>query len=127
MQSCEYLTKQANKVYLNNAFSDAVKLNQQALIVMEQSFDDDFYHNAESAITAATVSFLNIAESYTESGDLILANTQYKNAVSFLQTAIVSSDVNDKQYGLIMRTVTRIRCEWELFKQSHIIPTQLNN
>lgn len=127
MQNSENLTKKVNKTCLSQTFSDAIKLDQQALIIMKKSFDEDFYDNAQAAITAATISFLNIAESYAASGYFILANIQYKEAVRFLQTAIVSSNINDKQYSLIMRTITRIRCEWELFKQSHIISSPINS
>jgi len=119
MQNWERLTRQANRAYSNHAFSDAVELNQQALAQAEMSFDDDFYCDAESAVAAAAVSFLNIAESYTALGDFISANTQYENAVNFLQAIIVRPDVDDEQRSLIMRTATHIRFEWELFTQSH--------
>lgn len=119
MQNWERLTRQANRAYSNHAFSEAVELNQQALSQAEMSFDDDFYRDAESAVAAAAVSFLNIAESYTALGDFISANTQYENAVNFLQAIIVRPDVDDEQRGLIMRTATHIRFEWELFTQSH--------
>ena len=119
MQNWERLTRQANQAYSNHAFSDAVELNQQALTHAEMSFDDDFYRDAESAVAAAAVSFLNIAESYTALGDFMSANTQYENAVNFLQTIIVRSDLDDEQRKLIMRTATHIRFEWELFTQSY--------
>ncbi|WP_111638273.1 tetratricopeptide repeat protein [Marinomonas shanghaiensis] len=119
MQDWERLTRQANKAYSNHAFSEAVDLNQQALRQAERSFDEDFYRDAESAVAAAAVSFLNIAESYTALGDYISANTQYENAVNFLQAIIVRPDMNDEQRNLIMRTATHIRFEWELFSQSY--------
>lgn len=119
MQDWERLTRQANKAYSNHAFSEAVDLNRQALMQAERSFDEDFYRDAESAVAAAAVSFLNIAESYTALGDYISANTQYENAVNFLQTIIVRPDMNDEQRNLIMRTATHIRFEWELFTQSY--------
>jgi len=119
MQNWERLTRQANRAYSNHAFSDAVELNQQALTQAEASFDDDFYRDAESAVAAAAVSFLNIAESYTALGDFVSANTQYENAVNFLQAIIVRPDLDGEQRGLIMRTATHIRFEWELFSQSY--------
>lgn len=119
MQDWERLTRQANKAYSNHAFSEAVDLNRQALMQAERSFDEDFYRDAESAVAAAAVSFLNIADSYTALGDFMSANTQYENAVSFLQTIIVRPDMSDEQRNLIMRTATHIRFEWELFTQSH--------
>jgi tetratricopeptide (TPR) repeat protein len=118
MQNWERLTRQANRAFSNHAFSDAVELNQQALTQAEMSFDDDFYRDAESAVAAA-VSFLNIAESYTALGDFVSANTQYENAVNFLQAIIVRPDLDGEQRGLIMRTATHIRFEWELFSQSY--------
>lgn len=119
MQNWERLTRQANKAYSNQDYSNAVELNQQALHQVEGSFDDDFHQDAESAVAAAAVSFLNIAESYTALGDFLSANTQYENAVNFLQAVIVRPDVDEEQRGLIMRTATHIRFEWELFSQSH--------
>ncbi len=122
----ECLTKEAINAYSNHAFDDAVNLNKQALSLLEVSFDDDFNRDAESTIAAATVSFLNLAESYTVLGEFVLANAQYENAIHFLQVAMTRSDVSDQQYGIIIRTLTRIRCEWQLFSQSHLseLPSQ---
>ena len=124
----ECLTKEAINAYSNHAFDDAVNLNKQALSLLEVSFDDDFNRDAESTIAAATVSFLNLAESYTVLGEFVLANAQYENAIHFLQVAMTRSDVSDQQYSIIIRTLTRIRCEWQLFSQSHFsaLPAQNN-
>ncbi|MCB5160769.1 tetratricopeptide repeat protein [Marinomonas algarum] len=118
MQNWERLTRHANRAYSNHDFLEAVDLNRQALLHAERSFDDDFYQDAESTVAAAAVSYLNIAESYTALGDYISANTQFENAVNFLQIIIARSDVNDEQRDLIMRTANHIRFEWELFTQS---------
>jgi hypothetical protein len=119
MQDWERLTRQANRAYSNHAFTDAVDLNRQALMEAERSFDEDFYRDAESAVAAAAVSFLNIAESYTALGDFISANTQFECAVNFLQAIIARPDLDGEQRSLIMRTATHIRFEWELFTQSY--------
>lgn len=119
MKNWERLTRQANRAYSNRAFSDAVDLNRQALAQAEMSFDDSFRRDAESAVAAMAVSFLNIAESYTALGDFVSANTQYENAISFLQTIITCTDIDDEQCSLILRTATHIRFEWELFTHSH--------
>lgn len=119
MQDWERLTRQANRAYSNHAFTDAVDLNRQALMEAERSFDEDFYRDAESAVAAAAVSFLNIAESYTALGDFISANTQFECAVNFLQTILNRADMDEDQRSLITRTATHIRFEWELFAQSY--------
>ncbi|MBR7888375.1 tetratricopeptide repeat protein [Marinomonas sp. A79] len=119
MQTWERLTRQANRAYSNQDYLEAADLNRQALMQVERSFDDDFYRDAESAVAAAAVSFLNIAESYTALGDFISANTQFENAVNFLQTVIARPDMADDQRDLIMRTATHIRFEWELFTTSY--------
>ena len=119
MQNWEQLTREANRAYSNHAFSDAVELNREALTQAEKTFEDDFHRDAESAVAAAAVSFLNIAESYTALGDFISANTEFESAVNFLQTIMARSDMNNEQRDLIMRTATHIRFEWELFAQSH--------
>lgn len=119
MQNWERLTRQANKAFSNHDFTDAVDLNRQALIQAERSFDEDFYRDAESAVAAAAVSFLNMAESYTALGDFVSANTQFECAVNFLQRVMSRPDMNNEQRDLIMRTATHIRFEWDLFTQSY--------
>ena len=127
MQNWERLTRQANRAYSNHAFADAVDLNRQALMEAERSFDEDFYRDAESAVAAAAVSFLNIAESYTALGDFVSANAQFENAVNFLQTIIARSDMDDEQRSLIIRTARHIRFEWELFTQSYSKEVSVQN
>lgn len=119
MQTWERLTRQANRAYSNQNYLDAVDLNRQALMQAECGFDEDFHRDAESAVAAAAVSFLNIAESYTALGDFISANTQFENAVNFLQKVIARPDMAEDQRDLIMRTATHIRFEWELFTTSY--------
>ena len=119
MQHWERLTRQANRAYSNHAYLEAVDLNRQALSQVEHSFNEDFYQDAESVVAASVVSFLNIAESYTALGDFISANSQYEQAVNFLQSIIGRNDVTEEQRDLITRTATHIRFEWELFTQSH--------
>ncbi|MFT2111561.1 tetratricopeptide repeat protein [Marinomonas sp. 2405UD68-3] len=119
MHNWENLTRQANKAYSNHAFLDAIELNRQALNQAEQSFEYDFSQDPESAIAAATVSFFNIAESYTALGDYISANTQYENAVNFLQSLTDRADLVDEQRDLIVRTAGHIRFEWDMFTQSY--------
>ncbi|WP_191601954.1 tetratricopeptide repeat protein [Marinomonas algicola] len=119
MHNWESLTRLANNAYSKHAFSDAVDLNKQALTQAEQSFDDDFKKDPESAVAATTVSFFNMAESYTALGDYVSANTQYEQAVNFLQSIIVRPNLDFEQRELIMRTATHIRFEWELFSQSY--------
>lgn len=115
----EKLTRQANQAYSNQAFLEAVDFNQQALGQVQKSFDDDFRQDPESAVAAAVVSYLNIAESYTGLGNFIAANEQYENAINFLQAAIVRPDLAADQRDLIMQTANHVRFEWELFVQSH--------
>lgn len=119
MHNWESLTRLANKAYSNHAFSDAVDLNRQALSQAEQSFDDDFHKDPESAIAATTVSFFNMAESYTALGDYVSSNTQYEQAVNFLQGIIVRPNLGVEERELVMRTATHIRFEWDLFTQSY--------
>lgn len=119
MQYWEQLTRLANKAHSNHAFSDSVELNRQALAFATEHFDEDFRQDAESAVAASIVSYLNMAESYTSLGDYLSANTQYERAVHFLQTALSRVDVSAEQRDLLSRTATHVRFEWELFSQSH--------
>ncbi|WP_417696818.1 hypothetical protein [Psychromonas sp.] len=117
MQSWENLTKRANKAYSSNEFSDAVILNQQALNTLETIFHDNFPFDAESYISAAAVSFLNLADAYSALENLLLANSQYENGINFLQAVLTRADVDGRHYCLVMHAITRIRCEWEMFNE----------
>ncbi|MCZ2723718.1 tetratricopeptide repeat protein [Marinomonas sp. 15G1-11] len=119
MQSWEHLTRQANKAYSNNAFSEAVDLNLLALQQAERSFAEDFEEDPQSTLAAISVSFFNVAESYTALGDYISANRQYQQAVNFLQVVIVLPNLITEQRDQIMKTATHIRFEWDLFTQSY--------
>jgi len=117
MQNWENLTKKANKAYSNHDFSDALVLNQQALNILETSFHKHFKVDIESYISAAAVSFLNLAESYVALDNPLLANNQYENAINFLQAVLSHAEIESQHYCLVMHTVTRIRCEWEMFNE----------
>ncbi|REG81337.1 tetratricopeptide repeat protein [Marinomonas pollencensis] len=119
MQYWEKLTREANQAYFKHAFSDAVDLNRKALAKVENDFDCGFYQDPESYVSAAVVSYLNIAEAFVALGDYISANLQYENATNFLQAILTRPDLADEQRNLIMRTATHIRFEWDLFSQSH--------
>ncbi|MGO3346212.1 MAG: tetratricopeptide repeat protein [Marinomonas sp.] len=119
MQSWERLTREANRAYFKHAFSDAVDLNRKALSQVEGDFDHGFYQDPETFVAATVVSYLNIAEAFTGLGDCVSANLQYENAVNFLQSILIRSDLEAEQRNLIMRTATHIRFEWDLFTQSH--------
>ncbi|GAB3485039.1 tetratricopeptide repeat protein [Marinomonas epiphytica] len=119
MQYWERLTRQANRAYSSHAYMESVELNRLALSWLEASIKEDFGQDAESMVAAATVSYLNIAESYTALGDFISANSQYELAVNFLQSALQREGLADEHKALIARTASHIRFEWELFSKSH--------
>ncbi|WP_435234995.1 hypothetical protein ACR30L_14695 [Psychromonas sp. PT13] len=119
IQNWKYLIQQANDAYQDNAYSEAISLNQQALEYAKEIFHDEFYRDPSSAVAASTISFLNLAESYTAVGDLLSANNQYKNAIHFLQMAVVHLALNDTHSDLIMRTAGKIQFEWSLFSKHH--------
>ncbi len=98
---------------------DFISSNQRALIQLNLCGDiSSDIEAANEVITAATDEFLDQANAYNASGDLVLANIQYKKAIILLQTVLGSHDVSDKYYALLMRTIGRIRCEWELFNHN---------
>ena len=98
---------------------NAISSNQRALIQLNlcDVISPDI-ETANEVITAATDEFLDQANAYNASGDRVLANIQYKKAITLLQTVLGSHDVSDKYYALLMRTIGRIRCEWELFNHN---------
>ncbi|WP_028867534.1 hypothetical protein [Psychromonas arctica] len=98
---------------------NAISSNQRALIQLNlcDVISPDI-ETANEVITAATDEFLHQANVYNASGELVLANIQYKKAIVLLQTVLSSHDVSEKYYAQLMRTIGRIRCEWELFNHN---------
>ena len=117
MHNWESLTKQANKAYSSHDFENAVVLNHQALNILTTSFNEYFKLDIESYISAAAVSFLNLAESYTALDNPVLAHNQYESAINFLQAVLSHADIDNQHYCLVMHSITRIRCEWEMFNE----------
>ncbi|TDO98669.1 tetratricopeptide repeat protein [Marinomonas balearica] len=119
MQHWEKLTRKANIAFSNQAYLESVDLNLSALLTAQQEFDQRFDVDAESAVAANIVSYLNLAESYAAMGDLLTANGHYESALNFLNTIVIRPSINREQTDLIHRTLNHVRFEWDLFSQSH--------
>jgi len=119
MLNWKYLTSEANKAYSNDAFFDAIELNQQALMQAEISFNSQFEKDPESAVAAMIVSILNLADSFTAVGDFNATGIEYQKAINFLQTTIIRPDINEQKKDLILRTANQVRLEWEGFNKRY--------
>ncbi|ADZ92375.1 hypothetical protein [Marinomonas mediterranea] len=119
MQHWERLTRKANIAFTNQAYLESVDLNLSALATAQKEFDLQFGVDAESAVAANIVSYLNLAESYAAMGDLLTANSHYESAINFLSSIVIRPSINQEQTDLIHRTVNHVRFEWDLFSQSN--------
>lgn len=119
MLNWKYLTNEANKAYSNDAFFDAIELNQQALMQAEISFNYQFAHDPETAVAAMIVSTLNLADSYTAVRDFNATGIEYQKAINFLQTTIIRPDIDEQKKDLILRTANQVRLEWEGFNKRY--------
>ncbi|MBM6549608.1 tetratricopeptide repeat protein [Marinomonas ostreistagni] len=115
----QHLTRQANEAHTRASFADAQELNQKALACAKATFEDDFKIDAESAVSAVIVSYLNLAEVAISMKEWRHANDYFERGVHFLQTVLVSSDILHEHRDLIERMATHIRFEWELFSTTY--------
>lgn len=115
----QHLTRQANEAHTRALFLDAHELNQKALACAKATFEDDFKLDAESAVSAVIVSYLNLAEVSVSMKEWLQANDYFERGVHFLQTILVENDMLHEHRELIERMATHIRFEWDLFSSTY--------
>ncbi|MFD1384698.1 hypothetical protein ACFQ45_15125 [Rhodanobacter aciditrophus] len=115
----QHLTRQANEAQSRAAFVDAHELNQKALACAKATFPSDFDNDAESAVSAVIVSYLNLAEVSVSMKEWSQADGYFSQGVSFLEQVINAPNLPSDDRTLIDRTASHIRFEWDLFKQTY--------
>lgn len=115
----QHLTRQANAAHSRAAYSDAQELGRKALACAEATFKNDFVNDAESAVSAVIVSYLNLAETSISMKEWLQANEYFECGVLFLQSIIVAPDLSIEDRELIEQTASHIRFEWELFSHTY--------
>lgn len=115
----QHLTRQANEAHTRAAYSDAQELGHKALACAKATFQADFDNDAESAVSAVIVSYLNLAETSISMKEWLQANEYFEQGVQFLQSVIVTPNLQLEHRELIEQTASHIRFEWELFSQTY--------
>lgn len=115
----QHLIRQANEAHTRASFLDAFELNQKALACAKATFPKDFELDAESAVSAVIVSYLNLAEVATSMKEWQQANDHFEQGIHFLQTVLVRNDLTEEHRELVQRMATHIRFEWELFSSNY--------
>lgn len=115
----QHLTRQANDAHSRASLSDALELNHKALACAKATFDDGFKIDAESAVSAVIVSYLNLAEVSVSMKEWLQANDYFERGVQFLQSVIVEPSIQPEHRHLIEQMAHHIRFEWELFSQTY--------
>lgn len=120
----QHLTRQANEAQSKASYVDAHELNQKALACAKATFQSDFDNDAESAVSAIIVSYLNLAEVSVCLKEWLQADNYFSQGVSFLETVINEPSLLNDDRALIDRTASHIRFEWDLFKQTYAAKLQ---
>lgn len=115
----QHLTRQANAAHTRAAYSDAQELGCKALACAEATFKNDFENDAESAVSAVIVSYMNLAEFSISMKEWLQANEYFERGVQFLQSIIITPNLQSEHRDLIEQTASHIRFEWELFSQTY--------
>ncbi|SBS26673.1 hypothetical protein MAQ5080_00585 [Marinomonas aquimarina] len=115
----QHLTRQANEAHTRAAYADAQELGRKALACAKATFDKDFAMDAESAVSAVIVSYMNLAEVSISMQEWLQANDYFERGVHFLQGIMLTPNLPFEHRELIEQTATHIRFEWELFSQTY--------
>ncbi|MEC8081032.1 MAG: tetratricopeptide repeat protein [Pseudomonadota bacterium] len=115
----QHLTRQANEAHTREAYVDAQELGRKALACAEATFKDDFEVDAETAVSAVIVSYMNLAEVSVSMKEWLQANYYFERGVQFLQSIIVKPELPSEHRELIELTASHLRFEWELFTQTY--------
>ncbi|MGH1438612.1 MAG: hypothetical protein ACRBBR_00765 [Cellvibrionaceae bacterium] len=120
MNQWESLVDRAKKAHANHCYTDAIKLNEYALLLSKKEFDNTFSSaDPEKAVVSVIVSYLNIIDSHIAENRFATAHSLFEDIVSFL------SDINSKpkkrasQHLSVVNGVKKLYIEWSLFLKDH--------
>lgn len=115
----QHLTRQANEAHTCANYADAQGLGKKALACAKSTFEEDFQCDAESAVSAVIVSYMNLAEVSISMEEWLQANDYFERGVHFLQKILVAPNILPEHRQLIDQVANHIRFEWELFTQTY--------
>ena len=130
MQKWESLICSAKKAYMNHAYDDAIKLNQDALLVSRSQFEAVFSSaDPEKAVASVLVSYFNLTDAYIGENQLIKASSLFEEVLNFLDACNRRPDKVDKQISAIENGINQLSFEWTFFLKKHSVylPTSSKN
>lgn len=108
----EELMRHARRAYQENAYQDALELNNSALLFSKRHFNQLFDHDADKAIAAVLVSYFNAIDNHLALYDFIKARACFDNALSFLISAKSRPLISEYQADAILHGVSHLHNEW---------------
>jgi len=108
----EELMRYARRAYQENAYQDALELNNSALLFSKRHFNQHFEHDADKAIATVLVSYFNAIDNHLALYDFIKARACFDNALSFLISVKSRVKVSELQTEAILHGASHLHNEW---------------
>lgn len=113
----EALMRHARQAYQENAYQEALDLNNSALLFSKRHFNQLFEQDADRAIAAVLVSYFNAIDNHLALYDFIKARVCFDNALSFLVAVKSRVQLSELQAEAILHGVSHLQNEWCRFLQ----------
>lgn len=108
----EELMRHARRAYQENAYQDALELNNSALLFSKRHFNQLFQQDADRAIAAVLVSYFNAIDNHLALYDFIKARECFDNALSFLISVNSRSHMSEHQAEAVLHGASHLHNEW---------------
>lgn len=115
----EELMRHARRAYQENAYQDALDLNNSALLFSKRHFNQLFDQDADRAIAAVLVSYFNAIDNHLALYDFIKARECFDNALSFLIAVNAKPQMTESQTDAMLHGASHLHNEWCRFLKAN--------
>lgn len=120
MQEWEDVIQHAKKAYNEHSYTDAIRLNQSALLISKRKFEHLFMvDHQEKAVASILISYFNMIDSYKAQNSFNIAENLFEDIFDFLYELSSRPSHNDKQLSAIMSGFRQLNIEWSLYIKNH--------
>lgn len=121
MEAWKNTIKLGNQHFANNELASALAVYKTAQVFAE----DLFYHwsNAEEAVSAVVVTYLNIADLYNKQGAVCSATTTLQKIHRMLLRELASTESDSQRHTALYRGSMKTHTALMAHKRCHLSPT----
>ncbi|MGB2222025.1 hypothetical protein [Neptunomonas sp.] len=112
MKNWELLINQGRDAYSEERFNQALSINQNAIEIALNLFDNVFELEPERAVAAVVISYFNIADTYIALNSWSSAQQALEQASLFLQKQFSCLFLSEPQQVALLHAASHLRIEW---------------